>query len=96
MYKSIIRPLLFNLNAEQAHHFTFKTLKIAFKVPGVSNLVNAFFGPVKGHEKEVMGLHFKNPIGLAAGFDKDAKLYNELSAFGFGFIEIGTLTPKPR
>ena len=96
MYKSIIRPLLFALNAEQAHHFTFKTLKIAFKVPGMSNLVKAFFGPIKGHEKEVMGLHFKNPIGLAAGFDKDAKLYNELSAFGFGFIEIGTLTPKPQ
>jgi dihydroorotate dehydrogenase len=96
MYKSIIRPLLFALNAEQAHHFTFKTLKIAFKVPGISNLVQVFFGPIKGHEKEVMGLHFKNPIGLAAGFDKDAKLYNELSAFGFGFIEIGTLTPKPQ
>jgi dihydroorotate dehydrogenase len=96
MYKSIIRPLLFALNAEQAHHFTFKTLKIAFKVPGISNLIQAFFGPIKGHEKEVMGLHFKNPIGLAAGFDKDAKLYNELSAFGFGFIEIGTLTPKPQ
>ena len=96
MYKSIIRPLLFALNAEQAHHFTFKTLKIAFKVPGMSNLVKAFFGPIKGHEKEVMGLLFKNPIGLAAGFDKDAKLYNELSAFGFGFIEIGTLTPKPQ
>ena len=43
-----------------------------------------------------MGLHFKNPVGLAAGFDKDAKLYNELSAFGFGFIEVGTLTPKPQ
>lgn len=43
-----------------------------------------------------MGLHFKNPVGLAAGFDKDAKLYNELSAFGFGFIEVGTLTPEPQ
>ena len=96
MYKSIIRPLLFTLNAERAHHFTFKTLKIAFKIPGISNLVNAFFGPLKGYDKEVMGLHFKNPVGLAAGFDKDAKLYNELSAFGFGFIEIGTLTPKPQ
>jgi len=96
MYKAIIRPLLFTLNAEQAHHFTFKTLKAAFKIPGVSKLVNAFFGPLDGHEKEVMGLRFKNPIGLAAGFDKDAKLYNELSAFGFGFIEIGTLTPKPQ
>jgi dihydroorotate dehydrogenase len=58
--------------------------------------VNAGFGNIKGNEKEVMGLRFKNPIGLAAGFDKDAKLYNELAAFGFGFIEIGTLTPKPQ
>lgn len=46
--------------------------------------------------RELFGLTFKNPVGLAAGFDKDAKLYNELSNFGFGFIEIGTLTPKPQ
>ena len=85
MYKSVIRPLLFTLNAEQAHHFTFKSLKLAFRVPGISSIVTTFFGSLKGHEKVVMGLRFKNPIGLAAGFDKDAKLYNELSAFGFGF-----------
>jgi len=59
-------------------------------------LVNLFFGSIKGHEKQVMGLNFKNPVGLAAGFDKDAKLYNELASFGFGFIEVGTLTPKPQ
>jgi dihydroorotate dehydrogenase len=59
-------------------------------------LVNVFFGSIKGHEKKVMGLNFKNPVGLAAGFDKDAKLYNELASFGFGFIEVGTLTPKPQ
>ncbi len=59
-------------------------------------MVNVFFGSIKGHEKQVMGLNFKNPIGLAAGFDKDAKLYNELASFGFGFIEVGTLTPKPQ
>jgi len=82
------------MNAEQAHHFTFSTLKWAFKIPGVSAIVKVFFGTTKGKEKEVMGLKFRNPIGLAAGFDKDAKLYNELASFGFGFIEIGTLTPK--
>ena len=96
MYKSIIRPLLFVLNAEQAHHFTFKTLKWVFKIPGIGSVVHSFFGSLNGHKKEVMGLSFKNPIGLAAGFDKDAKLFNELSAFGFGFIEIGTLTPQPQ
>src|SRR6056300_149298 len=94
MYKSIIRPILFTMNAEQAHHFTFSTLKWAFKIPGVSAIVKLFFGATKGKEKEVMGLKFRNPIGLAAGFDKDAKLYNELASFGFGFIEIGTLTPQ--
>jgi dihydroorotate dehydrogenase len=96
MYKGLIRPLLFLMNAEQAHHFTFKTLKVLFQIPGVKAITSLFFGSLKGREKQVMGLHFKNPVGLAAGFDKDAKLYNELSAFGFGFIEIGTLTPKPQ
>jgi dihydroorotate dehydrogenase len=96
MYKGLIRPLLFLMNAEQAHHFTFKTLKVLFQLPGVKAITSLFFGSLKGREKQVMGLHFKNPVGLAAGFDKDAKLYNELSAFGFGFIEVGTLTPKPQ
>lgn len=96
MYKGLIRPLLFLMNAEQAHHFTFKTLKVLFQIPGVKTITSLFFGSLKGREKQVMGLHFKNPVGLAAGFDKDAKLYNELSAFGFGFIEVGTLTPKPQ
>ena len=96
MYKGLIRPLLFLMNAEQAHHFTFKTLKVLFQIPGVKAITSLFFGSLKGREKQVMGLHVKNPVGLAAGFDKDAKLYNELSAFGFGFIEVGTLTPKPQ
>ena len=96
MYKGLIRPLLFLMNAEQAHHFTFKTIKFLFKIPGVQTITALFFGSLKGKGKEVMGLNFKNPVGLAAGFDKDAKLYNELSAFGFGFIEVGTLTPKPQ
>lgn len=96
MYKSIIRPILFQFNAEQAHHIAFKSIKLGFKVPGVAALVRGAFGSLPGKEVEVMGLKFKNPIGLAAGFDKDAKLFNELTAFGFGFIEIGTLTPKPQ
>ena len=96
MYKGFIRPLLFLMNAEQAHHFTFKTLKVLFQMPGVKAITSLCFGSLQGKEKQVMGLHFKNPAGLAAGFAKDAKLYNELSAFGFGFIEVGTLTPKPQ
>jgi dihydroorotate dehydrogenase len=93
MYKGLIRPLLFLMNAEQAHQFTFAAIKLLFRIPGVHWLTNLFFGSLNGNEKEVMGLSFRNPVGLAAGFDKDAKLFNELSAFGFGFIEIGTLTP---
>ncbi|WP_018675323.1 quinone-dependent dihydroorotate dehydrogenase [Riemerella columbina] len=97
MYQSIIKPILFRFDPEKVHHFTFKFLKFAFKLPFIKSFVNAQFEVKdKRLEREVFGLKFKNPVGLAAGFDKDAKLYKELSAFGFGFIEIGTLTPKPQ
>lgn len=97
MYKSLIRPLLFKMDPEKVHHFTFDSLQKLFKVPGMSSFVKSKF-EVKDAllEREVFGLKFKNPVGLAAGFDKDARLYKELSNFGFGFIEIGTLTPKPQ
>ncbi|MDR2221660.1 MAG: quinone-dependent dihydroorotate dehydrogenase [Flavobacteriaceae bacterium] len=95
MYKSIIRPILFKFDPESVHHFTFSSLKFINKIPGVSSLIRAncqVNDPCL--EREVFGLKFKNPVGLAAGLDKDAKLYSELENFGFGFIEIGTLTPK--
>lgn len=96
MYKSIIRPLLFNFDPEGVHHFSFKSIKL-MKQLGLTRLVKPVFNiKHKALEREVFGLKFKNPVGLAAGFDKDAKLYQELSDFGFGFIEIGTLTPKPQ
>ncbi|MEE3146951.1 MAG: quinone-dependent dihydroorotate dehydrogenase [Bacteroidota bacterium] len=96
MYKSIIRPLLFNFDPEGVHHFSFKSIKLMKKL-GLTRLVKPVFNiEHKALEREVFGLKFKNPVGLAAGFDKDAKLYQELSDFGFGFIEIGTLTPKPQ
>jgi len=97
MYKSIIRPILFNFDPEKVHHFTFSFLRIINKIPFIPALLrNCYTINDKRLEREVFGLKFKNPIGLAAGFDKDAKLYKELSNFGFGFIEIGTLTPKPQ
>ena len=97
MYKLIFQPLLFLLDAEKAHRFTASMLKIALKVPGVAAICkSAFTLESPKLEREVFGLKFKNPIGLAAGFDKDAELIDELSCFGFGFIEIGTLTPKPQ
>ncbi|MDY3350393.1 quinone-dependent dihydroorotate dehydrogenase [Riemerella anatipestifer] len=95
MYKAVIRPLLFRFDPEEVHHFTFKFIKTLFKIPFISSLVNSRYVIENPKlEREVFGLKFKNPVGLAAGFDKDAKLYKELSAFGFGFVEIGTVTPK--
>lgn len=95
MYKSIIRPLLFKQDAEKVHHFTANTLRRLFAIPGISSLYKALYViEDKRLEREVFGLKFKNPIGLAAGFDKDAKLYREMDGLGFGFVEIGTVTPK--
>lgn len=93
MYRSLIRPLLFMMDPEKAHHFTFSLIKNSFKFPGLKSLVKLVVGNTS---KPVicMGLEFPNPVGLAAGFDKDAVLFEELGAFGFGFIEVGTLTPK--
>ncbi|NBL64027.1 quinone-dependent dihydroorotate dehydrogenase [Flavobacterium sp. NST-5] len=97
MYKSIIRPILFQSDPEKIHYFTFSSLRFLNKIPGFSSVFNSLYEVKhKSLETEVFGLKFKNPVGLAAGFDKDAKLYKELSNLGFGFIEIGTLTPKPQ
>ena len=96
MYKLVLRPLLFLLDAETAHHFSFFSIRI-LSFLGLTKLYKSLFVLENPKlEREVFGLPFKNPVGLAAGFDKDAKLHNELSDFGFGFIEIGTLTPKPQ
>jgi dihydroorotate dehydrogenase len=96
MYKLIIRPILFLLDPERVHYISFSLIKFASKI-GLSGLIkNHFTHEDVRLEREVFGLKFKNPVGLAAGFDKNALLYNELSDFGFGFIEIGTLTPKPQ
>ena len=94
MYKLLIRPLLFLFDPEKVHYFTFALIRLLSKIPGVPSLFRGLYlVNDKRLETEVFGLKFKNPVGLAAGFDKDARLYNELSNFGFGFIEIGTLTP---
>jgi dihydroorotate dehydrogenase len=97
MYKLLIRPLLFWFDPEEVHYFTFSAIRFISKIPGFSCVFRSIYVlEDKRLETEVFGLKFKNPVGLAAGFDKDAVLYNELSNFGFGFIEIGTLTPKPQ
>ncbi|MFO7745574.1 MAG: quinone-dependent dihydroorotate dehydrogenase [Psychroflexus sp.] len=95
MYKQIIRPLLFQFDPESVHHFSFKSLRFAHQVPGIPQFLRSKFTiEDKRLEREVFGLKFKNPVGLAAGFDKNAELFKELSSLGFGFIEIGTVTPK--
>ena len=95
MYKKIIRPLFFLFDPEKIHHFTFFAIKNLSKIPGIPSFIrNLFQVNDKRLEKKMFGLTFKNPVGLAAGFDKNAELYNELANFGFGFIEIGTVTPK--
>lgn len=94
MYKLLIRPLFFLFDPEKIHHFTFSFIRTVSKIPGFAAIFRSLYlVDDKRLEREVFGLKFKNPVGLAAGFDKDAKLYQELSDFGFGFIEIGTLTP---
>jgi|TARA_R110001606_G_C15385067_1_gene650883 dihydroorotate dehydrogenase len=96
MYRLIIRPILFLLDPEKVHHISFSSIKFFSKI-GLTSLMKSMFAVEdKRLEKELFGLKFKNPVGLAAGFDKNAVLYNELSDFGFGFVEIGTLTPKPQ
>ena len=95
MYKFLIRPILFCFDPEKVHYFTFSLIRFFSKIPGVPFIFRLLYVVNdKRLETEVFGLKFKNPVGLAAGFDKDAVLYKELSNFGFGFIEIGTLTPK--
>ncbi|WP_178988783.1 quinone-dependent dihydroorotate dehydrogenase [Winogradskyella schleiferi] len=95
MYKSIIRPILFCFDPEKVHYFTFSLIRKVSKLPGIKGLFKSIYVVEdKRLERELFGLKFKNPVGLAAGFDKNAVLYNELANFGFGFIEIGTVTPK--
>ncbi|MFC6997549.1 quinone-dependent dihydroorotate dehydrogenase [Rufibacter roseus] len=95
MYKQLIRPLLFQMDPEKVHHLTANTLKGAFQLPLTKSICRSMFQVSDPRlEREVFGLKFPNPVGLAAGFDKDARLIDEFSELGFGFIEIGTLTPK--
>lgn len=96
MYK-IFRPLLFLVDPEKIHHIVFGLLRFQSKLPGFKSILKLLFDfdDPRLHKK-LLGLTFKNPVGLAAGFDKDAGLTDELACLGFGFVEIGTLTPKPQ
>ena len=92
MSYALLRPALFALDAETAHHFTLTSLKALQRV----GLVRARDHAAAHCARQVMGLHFPNPVGLAAGLDKNGEYIDALGALGFGFIEIGTVTPRPQ
>ena len=97
MYKFLVRPLLFSFDPEWVHYFTLNALKLLNKIPLSSWLFRKIYTYQDSSlEKELFGIKFKNPVGLAAGFDKNGKYIKEMSNLGFGFIEIGTITPKPQ
>ena len=97
MYKLLVRPLFFFFDPEWVHYFTLNTLKLLNKIPFSSWLFRKIYSYQNSSlEKELFGIKFKNPVGLAAGFDKNGKYIKEMSNLGFGFIEIGTITPKPQ
>ena len=95
MYKLFIRPFLFLFDPEKIHYVTFSLIRFLCKVPLMAFVFRWIYKiEDKRLERTLFGITFKNPVGLAAGFDKNAVLFNELANFGFGFIEIGTVTPK--
>lgn len=97
MYKYLIFPILSKFDPEEVHNFIFSFIKIIFRIPGVRFITQKIYNlEDKKLERTVFGLKFKNPVGLAAGLDKGAVLFEELACFGFGFIEIGTVTPRPQ
>ncbi|MFB6455334.1 quinone-dependent dihydroorotate dehydrogenase [Chitinophaga sp. Hz27] len=91
---NLIKKILFRYPPENIHHSVMRGMKTIYALPLGKQLLGAFCGVKdKSLEREVFGLKFSNPVGLAAGFDKDAKYIDELAALGFGFVEIGTVTP---
>ena len=97
MYKKLISPFLFLFDPEKIHYFTFFFLKIIFKIPLTRFLVKSYFKVDNDKlKRNLFGITFENPVGIAAGFDKNATHISEFENFGFGFIEIGTVTPKPQ
>jgi len=97
VYETLIRPLLYLLPAEAAHRFAFCCLRLLSAIPGMLALMRRVFHESDNASRvQALGLDFPNPIGLAAGFDKDAIGYEALGALGFGFVEVGTLTGQPQ
>jgi dihydroorotate dehydrogenase len=98
LYNAVLKPLLFQLAPEQAHHLTVSLLRTATAVPVLSSVLQQAWQPPNhaALRRQCFGLDFPNPVGLAAGFDKDGRYFTAMSKLGFGFIEIGTVTPRPQ
>lgn len=97
MYKHLIKPVLFCFNPETAHNLTFSALSCLRHIPFARPVVRAIYKKeAPSLSKEVFGIRFPNPVGLAGGLDKNGEFYNDMANFGFGFVEIGSLTPKPQ
>ncbi len=96
IYEKIVRPVLFSLNPEKAHEFGIETLKIGLKSKFAQNFLAKQFAGESFGKLERFNLRFKNPLGVAAGFDKNGKVVNQLAALGFGFVEVGTVTFEPQ
>jgi len=94
---NLLKPFLFLFQPEKAHHLTIVLARIGFNIPIIGWLLKSYYKVEdKSLERNLFGLTFKNPVGLAAGFDKDGKYFRLMSHLGFGFIEVGTVTPKPQ
>ena len=97
MYKHILKPLLFQFNPETAHNILFSLLTFLRHIPGARAIMRAIYKKESPKlAREVFGLNFPNPVGLAGGLDKNGEFYNDMADYGFGFVEIGSLTPKPQ
>ncbi len=97
MYKHILKPVLFRFNPETAHNLTFSGLSFIRHIPFARTIIRAIYKKEsKSLEREVFGIRFPNPVGLAGGLDKNGEFYNDMANFGFGFVEIGSLTPRPQ
>lgn len=97
MYKHILKPILFQFNPETAHNILFSLLTFLRHIPGARAIMRAIYKKESPKlAREVFGLNFPNPVGLAGGLDKNGEFYNDMADYGFGFVEIGSLTPKPQ
>jgi dihydroorotate dehydrogenase len=97
MYNTILKPILFKFQPEKAHKITMKLFRLSLSLPlGKAIFKRLYSVENEKLKRELFGLTFENPVGLAAGFDKDGKYFKDLENLGFGFIEIGTVTPKPQ